>query len=86
MADSTKVIARRLVMTREALGLKQTEFCAQIDVAKNVYNPFEKGSRRITLDVALKIRARFGVSLDWIYCGEVGRLPMHLFTKLASVA
>lgn len=86
MADSTKVIAKRLLSTRQALGLSQVEFCAQIDVAKNVYNPFETGKRRITVDVAMKIRGRFGISLDWIYCGEVGRLPVELVTKLQSVA
>lgn len=83
MADP---IARRLVRTREALGLSQIAFCGQIGVEKNVYNPFEKGHRRITLDVALKIRARFGVSLDWIYCGDVAHLPVELYQKLAAAA
>jgi DNA-binding XRE family transcriptional regulator len=86
MADSVQTIARRLVRTREALGFTQSQFCEQIGVEKNVYNPFEKGKRRITIEVAMKIRARFGISLDWIYCGEVNRLPVELFNKLASAA
>lgn len=86
MADTVKVIARRLVTTRKAIGLGQSEFCEQIGVEKNVYNPFEKGHRRITVDVALKIRARFGVSLDWIYCGDTSHLPVQLYNKLAAAA
>lgn len=86
MAEQIKAIAKRLVRTREALGLTQAEFCIQIGVEKNIYNPFEKGRRRITIDVALKIRDRFGVSLDWIYCGQVAALPVDLFNKLAAAA
>jgi len=86
MADSVKVIARRLVRTREALGLSQAVFCTQIGVERNVYNPFEKGHRRITLDVALKIRGRFGVSLDWVYCGDISHLSVELYQKLAIAA
>lgn len=84
--EQVKLIARRLIRTRVALGLNQSQFCAQIGVDKNVYNPFEKGKRRITLDVALKIRARFGISLDWIFCGDAKHLSIELFQKLAEAA
>jgi transcriptional regulator with XRE-family HTH domain len=86
MTDSVKVIAARLLRTREALDLDQSEFCEQIGVKPNVYNPFETGKRRITVDVALKIRARFGVSLDWIYCGDPSHLPTEIYRKLAKAA
>ena len=86
MSDTVKIIAKRLVSTRLAIGVKQAEFCRQIGVEKNVYNPFEKGTRRITLEVALKIRARFGVSLDWIYCGDISKLSVDLYHKLARAA
>src|SRR5262249_60256145 len=42
--------------TREALGLSQAEFCRQIGVQRNLYNPFEKGRRRITIDVVPRRR------------------------------
>lgn len=86
MPDSVKVIAARLVTTREALGFSQSEFCEQIKVAKNVYNPFEKGKRRISVDVAGKIRDRFGISLDWIYCGDESRLSAALYRKITRAA
>ena len=86
MATAVKNIAKRLVTTRRALGLKQSDFCQQIGVEKNVYNPFEKGRRRITVDVAIKIYERFGVSLDWIYCGDTSHLSVELYNKLAAAA
>jgi ribosome-binding protein aMBF1 (putative translation factor) len=86
MSRTAKNIGRRLCRTREALGLSQAEFCRQIGVERNVYNPFEKGRRRITLEVATKIRDRYGISLDWIYLADQRALPSDLYQKLASNA
>ena len=87
MAESVKDVAQRLFETRQALGFAgQVDFCREIGVEKNVYNPFEKGRRRITIDVALKIRRRFGIPLDWTYCGDPATLPVHLYQKLSRVA
>lgn len=80
-----KKIAARLVATRKALGFdsprEQLAFCKQIRVGKTTYNPFEKGGRRITVDVAIKIRKRFTIPLDWIYCGDPALLPSHVYLK-----
>lgn len=87
MADSLKDISRRLELTRIALGFEsQVDFCKEIRVQKNIYNPFEKGKRRVSLAVAMKIRRRFGISLDWIYCGDPSTLPVQVFRKLESLA
>jgi ribosome-binding protein aMBF1 (putative translation factor) len=86
MADELRIMARRLLRTRQALGLSQTEFCHQIGVERNVHNPFEKGRRPITLAVARKIRRRFGISLDWIIEGDPSRLPVELYGLLAEAA
>jgi DNA-binding XRE family transcriptional regulator len=82
----TKNTGRRLLRTREALELSQAEFCRQIGVERNLYNPFEKGRRRITIDVAMKIRDRYGITLDWIYAGDPHALPSHLYRKLVVLA
>jgi len=76
----------RLLRTREALELSQAEFCRQIGVERNLYNPFEKGRRRITIDVAMKIRDRYGITLDWIYAGDPHALPSGLYHKLVASA
>jgi len=63
MPVAPKTIGRRLFRTRQALKLSQAEFCRQIGVERNLYNPFEKGRRRITIDVAMKIRGSIGFML-----------------------
>ena len=85
--SESKAVANRLVRTRLALGYEeQAEFCRQIGVDKTVYNPFEKGRRRISLDVAIAIKSRFGIPLDWIYCGDLTHLPGEIYAKLRTAA
>jgi DNA-binding XRE family transcriptional regulator len=86
MPVTSKTIGRRLLRTRQALKLSQAEFCRQIGVERNLYNPFEKGRRRITIDVAMKIRDRYGVTLDWIYAGDPHALPSGLYHQLVASA
>lgn len=67
-------IIQRLVAARRKLGFeKQSEFAKALGLGKNVYNPFEKGTRPLTLDVARRIRKRFGISVDWLLFGDVGQ-------------
>lgn len=83
MGEPFKDIARRLEKTRLALGFEsQVEFCKEIDIAKDRYNPFETGKKRISLNVAMKIKRRFAVPLDWIYCGDQAALPTHIYQRL----
>ena len=72
--DTDDDIARRLVAVRQyiAHGISQQEFAKSIGLEKNVYNPFEKGKRPLTIDAAKKIRRRWGVSVDWLLFGDFG--------------
>lgn len=67
-------IPQRLVALRKRLGYeKQSDFAAALDLGKNVYNPFEKGTRPVTIDLVRRIRRRFGISVDWLLFGDVGQ-------------
>lgn len=83
MADTLKEMGRRLELTRLALGFEeQVAYCKEIKIGKNTYNAFERGKRPITLNVALKIRKRFAISLDWTICGDPSALPVNLYRKI----
>lgn len=90
MGERYEDIGRRLIRTREALDFTghggQSAFCKAIGVSKTKYNPFETGKRPITLAVAIKIRKRFAVPLDWIYCADPSGLPQHVYQKLNRTA
>lgn len=84
--DTAKSVAKRLVQSRDALGIKSAELCRQIDVAPNRWSQYENGKRMITLPVAVKLCGRYGLTLDWIYRGDRSGLPQHLHAKIAKLA
>ena len=86
MSDMLRAQAKRLIATRLALDYEsQTEFCKEIGIEKNIYNPFEKGRRPITIDAARKIKRRFLIPLDWTIEGDPAYLPHHLARKLGHL-
>lgn len=86
MADSLKVLSRRLKTTREALGLSAAELCRRIDVKENRWSQYESGERQITLPVAIAMCDEFGLSLDWIYRNDPSRIPHELRVKMRQAA
>jgi plasmid maintenance system antidote protein VapI len=84
--DCSEVIAPCLKALRLASGFKQARaWCEHIDVPESVWNPFERGNRRISLDVAIKVCKKSGVSRDWIYRGLEHMLPLDLAKRLQEV-
>ena len=79
---STESIARRLKLSREALGLNQTQFCSAAGVAPNTYNQWERARGRPELDGATQLCEAHGLTLDWIYRGLSGGLPDWLAYKM----
>ena len=72
-------------MTRIALGYKnQADFAKGANLTQNRYNQYETGERRITVDAALKLKAAYGISLDWIYTGDRNGLPHAVWSALAA--
>ena len=72
-------IADRLKWHREAvMSLTQEEFATSIGVKRSAYSLWEAGTHRLSLDGALAIRNRYGLSLDFLYAGIDDALSMTL--------
>ena len=73
-------IAERLKWHREVVlgGMTQHEYAASIGVKRPAYSLWEAGTHRLSLDGALAIRKKYGVSLDFMYDGNDDALPMTL--------
>lgn len=86
MPDPTSVesIAFRLKVTRKALGHTQAVMSRLIGSSTEgqVWGNYEAGERRISLDHALAACARFGLTLDWIYRGQIYTLPGDVADKI----
>ena len=72
-------IGRRLRWHREDVeGLSQADYAASIGFKRGAYSLWEGGTHRLSLDGALAIRKKYGLSLDFLYEGMDDALPMTL--------
>jgi transcriptional regulator with XRE-family HTH domain len=78
MSEPLPPIAKRLVASREALGLSAAELCRRIDCETNRWSQYETGKRPITLEIANRLCDEFRLSLDWIYRDDPSSLPNRL--------
>lgn len=69
--SSMEQIGRRLRHLRETMGFDNRKAWSQsIGVHYTAWFGYEKGSRRISINEAINLATRFGISLDWIYLGK----------------
>lgn len=71
-------IAERIKWHRAVMGLTQDEYAASIGVKRSALSLWEAGAHRLSLDGALALRSKYGLSLDFMYEGIDDALPMTL--------
>jgi ribosome-binding protein aMBF1 (putative translation factor) len=82
--DTSKALGKRLVATRQALGLSAADLCRRIDCKPNRWSQYETGERRITLEIADRLCEEFRLSLDWIYRGDPSALSNSLRLEIRN--
>jgi len=80
--DSREAVAARLRRVREVLGIDQKTFGMMAGLLPQTYGPFETGRRDLTLTAAKALRQAHGVSLEFLFFGEIGDLPHRIASKL----
>lgn len=80
--SSLEQISARLTLLRGALDLTQASMADLIGAKPQAWGNYETGERRIRVDEALKLCTALGVTLDWIYRGNMSQLPVELAEKL----
>jgi transcriptional regulator with XRE-family HTH domain len=66
------IVGERLKAARNVLGLQQNEFCDPLGMSPSHYSQLERGLKGISLATAKKFKKVWGISLDWIFFGDVG--------------
>jgi hypothetical protein len=87
MPDPTSLleIGARLAVTRKALGLTQAEMDGGMGTALTegqTFNLYETARQRIPTHYALALRRSCGLSLDWIYRGQMHSLQPDICAKI----
>lgn len=71
-------IAERLKWHRSTLKMSQAEYAASIGIKRSAFSLWEAGTHRLSLDGALALRSKYGLSLDFMYEGIDDALSMTL--------
>ena len=81
-SQAVHLAARRLRAAREALGMQQQDMARACGAEPNRWSNWE--AARTLPDALVMARAMvlFGVSLDWIYAGDPGHLPVKIFAGI----
>jgi transcriptional regulator with XRE-family HTH domain len=77
-SDSFEAVAARLKHIREVLGVNRSVTAARLGISVQAYSGYETASRYLTLETAKRLHRKHGISLDFIYFGNLGNLP-HRF-------
>lgn len=76
-------IAERITAFREYLDMSASEFAREHGFSTSQLSNWEAGTRRISVDAAMRLYERYGLSLDFIYLGRLSALPHNLATELS---
>lgn len=76
----------RLLAVRDALGWHQERFAQEIGVERTTLANWEGGKRMPDVLAMVRLYQRFDIPLEWIYAGELGRLPYDIADKLRDRA
>ena len=81
---SSKVaIGARLQLLRERFELSGKEMADAAGLAaSSSITQWEKGDTTIAWENAIRLCKRFGVTMDWIYRGDIGSLPGNVYERL----
>lgn len=83
MMDPADLVSARLKALRTELGFKsQAAFAERLGIDKSTYNPFETGARPLTFETACLIRREFGISIDWLFFGDLQQGAIQTMAKI----
>jgi transcriptional regulator with XRE-family HTH domain len=75
-------IGQRLEALRTAFDLKQADFAGRAGIQQNTYSQYATGKNLPRVEFAERICDEYGVTLDWIYRGDVSGMPVHLLNLI----
>ena len=88
-----ETVATRLRLIRIAYGrihgiereMSQSAISRIVGVKVQAWNNVESGANQIGIDSAIKLRAKTGATLDYIFLGDPSALPHMLAVEIAKL-
>ena len=79
---SPRRVARRVIALRKALQLSKSEFDDRVGIDRSSFSKIEQGEKPLKVSMGFSICEHFGVTLDYIYRGQIHQLPEPLAAKI----
>jgi len=69
-------LADRVERVINANGLGRKEFGDRIGASRQRVNNWLNGTNGVPIDIAVRIKSEFGITLDWLYTGDASFVPL----------
>ncbi len=87
LSDTSSVyVGKRLKMFRKALGVRQVDLVRELGWSQQKWGQWEHGVRNPNISDMIELAERYGVTLDYIYRGDMTRLPEWMEKKIREFA
>ena len=83
---SPEYVAKRLGYFRKSLGMRQIDLAKEFGWSPQKWGQWEKGRRTPNIADMIELSERYGVTLDYIYRGDMSRLPEWMANKIRELA
>ena len=83
---SSEYVAKRLQLFRKSLGLRQVDLARELGWSQQKWGQWEKGRRIPNIPDMIELAERYGVTLDYVYRGDMSRLPEWMSKKIRKLA
>jgi transcriptional regulator with XRE-family HTH domain len=80
-----KMVGRRLEQSLIAIGKKPAEIARLFGISQQRLSNYITGARPLDIEVAMKLSARFGITLDWLYMGDIRSLPYEIAQRIVPI-
>lgn len=77
-------IGARLEALRKAFQLTQVQFAGRAGIAQSAYANYATGRNMPDVQFAERLCDEYGVTLDWIYRGDVAGMPVNLLNLIKT--
>lgn len=78
-------VAKRLELFRKSLGKRQVDLAKELGWSQQKWGQWEKGRRTPNISDMIELAERYGVTLDYIYRGDMSRLPEWMARKIREL-
>ena len=77
-----KMVGQRLEMSIAAMGNKPAEIARLLGITQQRLSNYITGSRPLDIAIAIQLCQRFGLTLDWLYIGDMAGLRFDLAQRM----